>query len=227
MSTRNIIIAVLAVAFIIFIVVVGGTQKAPAPIPIDKTSTPVVANTPETQPAAETNSVKAVTTAVMTTNKGIITFEFYSKDAPNTVANFVKLAKEGFYNGVRFHRVVKGFMIQGGDPNSKDVSKQGTWGQGDPGYKFNDEIDPTSALYKTGYQRGVLAMANSGVNTNGSQFFIMHQDYPLTPNYTIFGKVISGLETVDNIANVETTMNASGEKSLPVEDIIIQKIEIK
>lgn len=224
MSTQNIILSVLVVAFIFFIVWIGGTQKVSTPTSLDETPVTVATSTLVTQPTIDTNSVMAVTTAVMTTNKGVITLEFYPEDAPKTVANFVKLAKEGFYNGVRFHRVIKGFMIQGGDINSKEISKIDIWGQGGPGYQFADEINATSELYKTGYKRGVIAMANSGPNTNGSQFFIMHQDYPLPPSYTIFGKVTAGLETVDAIANVKTTGDPFNR---PLEDIIVQKIEIK
>ncbi len=128
------------------------------------------------------------------TNKGEIKFETYDTDAPNTVKNFTDLANKGFYNGVIFHRVIDGFMIQGGDPT-------GT-GMGGPGYKFADELNPATESYKNGYQQGVVAMANSGPNTNGSQFFIMVADYPLPNNYTIFGKVVSGQEVANAIAKV-------------------------
>ena len=107
-----------------------------------------------------------------------MTAELFAKDAPQTVNNFVFLARDGFYDGVIFHRVIPGFMIQGGDPT-------GT-GRGGPGYKFEDE--PVSQRY----ERGILAMANAGPNTNGSQFFVMHADYGLPPNYTIFGKLTGG-----------------------------------
>lgn len=128
------------------------------------------------------------------TNQGEIKFETYDADAPNTVKNFTDLANKGFYNGVIFHRVIDGFMIQGGDPT-------GT-GMGGPGYKFTDELNPATVSYKNGYQQGVVAMANSGPNTNGSQFFIMVADYPLPNNYTIFGKVIGGQEVANQIAKV-------------------------
>ena len=132
----------------------------------------------------------------LTTNLGTIKIELYEKDAPVTVANFLKLVGEGFYDNLTFHRVIKGFMIQGGDPNGD--------GTGGPGYTFKDELNPEAESYKSGYKRGVLAMANAGPNTNGSQFFIMHQDYPLPHNYTIFGKVIEGQEVVDKIATSPT-----------------------
>ena len=128
------------------------------------------------------------------TNLGEIKFETYDNDAPNTVKNFIDLANKGYYNGVIFHRVIDGFMIQGGDPT-------GT-GMGGPGYKFADELNPATESYKNGYQQGVVAMANSGPNTNGSQFFIMVADYPLPNNYTIFGKVIAGQEVANQIAKV-------------------------
>ncbi len=133
------------------------------------------------------------------TNYGKIVFETYDADAPNTVKNFVTLAGKGFYNGLTFHRVIKGFMIQGGDPNGN--------GTGGPGYKFDDELNPSTPSYKEGYKKGVVAMANSGPNTNGSQFFIMTAEYPLPNNYTIFGKVVSGQDIVDKIAGVQTGAN--------------------
>lgn len=121
------------------------------------------------------------------TSAGRMQAELFAADAPKTVNNFVFLAREGFYDGVIFHRVISGFMIQGGDPT-------GT-GRGGPGYRFEDE--PVSRRY----ERGTLAMANAGPNTNGSQFFVMHADYGLPPNYTIFGKLTSGDEVVDVIAS--------------------------
>jgi len=164
--------------------------------------------------------------ATLKTSKGDITIEFFDKQAPNTVANFLKLAKEGFYSGIKFHRVIKGFMVQAGDPLTKDDSKMAQWGTGGPGYKFADEIDAKSDLYvKTGYAKGVVAMANSGQNTNGSQFFIMTETYPLPPLYTIFGKVISGQNVVDEIANVKTTQ--PGVLDRPISPIIINSISLK
>lgn len=161
--------------------------------------------------------------ATLSTNMGEIEIEFFAKDAPKTVQNFQKLSESGFYNGVKFHRVIKGFMIQGGDPISKDDAKVSLWGTGGPGYKFEDEINPSSDLYtKTGYQKGIVAMANSGPNTNGSQFFIMHATYPLPPLYTIFGRVTSGQEVVDKIANTPT-----GANDRPVNAVVINKITLK
>ena len=147
------------------------------------------------------------------TNKGDIVFETYDSDAPKTVENFITLAEKGFYDGVIFHRVISGFMIQGGDPDGN--------GTGGPGYDFEDELDPNTDSAKEGYKRGVVAMANRGPNTNGSQFFIMHADYPLPHNYTIFGKVISGIETVDAIAGVET-----GAGDMPLEPVVMEKVTV-
>jgi cyclophilin family peptidyl-prolyl cis-trans isomerase len=147
------------------------------------------------------------------TNYGKIVFETYDSDAPNTVKNFVTLANKGFYNGLIFHRVIKGFMIQGGDPN-------GT-GTGGPGYQFADELNPTTASYKAGYKKGVVAMANAGPNTNGSQFFIMADDYPLPNNYTIFGKVVSGQDVVDTIDNVQT-----GANDKPVSPVTMKTVTV-
>ncbi len=125
------------------------------------------------------------------TSLGDIQFETYDADAPKTVQNFITLANKGFYNNVIFHRVIPGFMIQGGDPT-------GT-GTGGPGYTFADELNPATPSYQAGYKKGVVAMANAGPNTNGSQFFIMLADYPLPNNYTIFGKVTRGQDVVDAI----------------------------
>ena len=149
-------------------------------------------------------------TAVLNTSVGTITVELLPEEAPNTVNNFVFLAREGFYDNVIFHRTIEGFMIQGGDPT-------GTGGGG-PGYRFADE------QVQRPYTRGVLAMANAGPNTNGSQFFIMHADYALPPNYTIFGQAVAGLETIDTIATAPT--HPGGEGSSPVNPVVIQSVDI-
>ena len=147
------------------------------------------------------------------TNYGKIEFTTYDADAPKTVKNFIGLAQKGFYDNLTFHRVIKGFMIQGGDPNGN--------GSGGPGYQFEDELNPAAESYKAGYKRGVVAMANAGPNTNGSQFFIMHQDYSLPNNYTIFGKVTKGQEVVDTIANAQTDANDK-----PLTPVIIKKVTV-
>ena len=150
---------------------------------------------------------------VITTTMGTMTVEFFTSDAPVTVNNFINLAKDGYYNDIIFHRVISGFMIQGGDPSGTGHGDMGKY----PGYKFEDELDNQRP-----YEKGILAMANAGPNTNGSQFFIMHVDYPLPYQYTIFGKVTDGLDVVDKIASVET-----GEGDRPVNDVVIESVEIK
>jgi len=151
--------------------------------------------------------------AVLTTDLGEITIDLFADKTPITVNNFVHLAKKGFYNGTVFHRTIEDFMIQGGDPEGN--------GTGGPGYKFDDEP------FEGEYERGIVAMANSGPNTNGSQFFILHQDYNLPPNYVIFGKVTRGIEIVDQIATAPTTTSPTGESSKPINPVKITSIEIK
>ncbi len=154
---------------------------------------------------------------VMKTNFGDIKLDLFSKDASVTVDNFIKLSKSGFYKGTKFHRVIKDFMIQGGDPNSKD-SNWSDDGTGGPGYIFKDEINQYKLI------RGVIAMANAGPDTNGSQFFILTKDSAtwLDGKHTVFGKVIEGINVVDKIENLKTNANDH-----PIEDAIILNIEIK
>lgn len=151
-------------------------------------------------------------TATLKTTAGDIVIELNTQQTPITANNFITLAKKNFYNNTIFHRVIKGFMIQGGDPKGN--------GTGGPGYKFNDEP------FEGEYTRGTIAMANAGPNTNGSQFFIMHQDYALPKNYVIFGKVVQGLEVVDAIANSEVETSSSGESSKPVKPTVVQTVVI-
>jgi cyclophilin family peptidyl-prolyl cis-trans isomerase len=146
--------------------------------------------------------------ATLHTNHGDINIEFDAVKSPLTVNNFVFLARDGFYDGVIFHRVIKGFMIQGGDPT-------GT-GMGGPGYRFRDELEGPGR-----YSRGTVAMANAGPNTNGSQFFIMHNDYGLPHNYSIFGQVTDGLDVVDTIATTPT-----GPQDRPHDDCVINSVTI-
>ncbi len=184
-------------------------QKAsPSPLPSENTASPSL-NVLSLQ--KDLNMKKAT----LDTNFGKIVIEFYNDDAPKTADNFKKLASEGFYNKVIFHRVINGFMVQGGDPT-------GT-GTGGPGYKFDDEIKKESALYKTGYKKGIVAMANSGPNTNGSQFFIMHKDYPLPPSYTIFAKVTEGQDVVDKIATTPTDSSDKPQKPVQINSIELSK----
>lgn len=154
--------------------------------------------------------------ATIQTNLGTIKFELLEQDAPKTTENFRLLAEKGYYDGVIFHRVIKNFMIQGGDPLGMGYGGESAWGG-----KFNDEINAKSALYSGGYQKGTVAMANSGPNTNGSQFFIMHVDYPLPPSYTKFGRVIEGQEVVDKIAN--TAVDRSDKPTAPV---VMEKVTV-
>ncbi len=148
--------------------------------------------------------------ATIRTSLGDITVELLADRSPSTVNNFVFLAREGFYDGVIFHRVINGFMVQGGDPT-------GT-GTGGPGYRFRDELDAAKEL---GYGPGILAMANAGPNTNGSQFFLMHRDNPLPPAYSVFGRTIEGLDVIDAIANTPT-----GPGDRPLTDVVITGVDI-
>ena len=160
--------------------------------------------------------------ATINTSAGNIQVDLFSDRTPITVNNFVFLARDGFYNGTRSHRIMKGFMVQFGDPLTKDVSLKNLWGTGDPGYKFDDEP------FSGSYDRGVVAMANSGPNTNGSQFFIMHKATPLPKNYVIFGQVTddASLEVLDKIAETPVAASPSGEQSFPTEDVVISSIEV-
>ncbi|GBD11193.1 putative peptidyl-prolyl cis-trans isomerase [bacterium HR23] len=151
--------------------------------------------------------------AVLVTTEGDIVIDLFPKEAPKTVNNFVFLARQGFYDGVKFHRIIKGFMVQTGDPT-------GT-GMGGPGYTFEDEP------VRRDYTPGIVAMANAGPNTNGSQFFIMHGSAPLPKAYTIFGQVAQGMEVVDRIANTPVTAGPGGELSRPTRDVRILRVEIR
>ena len=154
-------------------------------------------------------------TATIDTSAGQMKAQLFAKDAPNTVSNFVFLAREGFYNGVPFHRIISNFMVQTGDPT-------GT-GRGGPGYRFNDELPKERE-----YERGTLAMANAGPNTQGSQFFICHQDLRgrLPKNYTIFGKVTEGMGTLDKIASTPVRPGPSGEQSTPTQEVRITSVTV-
>lgn len=160
--------------------------------------------------------------ASIETDKGTIEITFFENEAPRAVENFRLLAEHGYYTGLTFHRIVRGFMIQGGDPNGNGSGGQSAWG-----LPFADEIDPGSQLYRGGYKRGLVAMANRGRNTNGSQFFIMHQDYELPPNYVVFAYVTKGLEVVDALASLPTVMGADGAPSQPLTPPVITKVTIR
>ena len=153
---------------------------------------------------------------------GTIELELYAEDAPKTVENFVKLAERKYFNGVIFHRVAKGFVIQGGDPTGTGTGGKSIWGK-----DFADELNPNTPSYKEGYKRGVVAMANKGPNTNSSQFFIMLQDIPRMPkNYTIFGKVVKGMDVVDKIGEAEIIPQMGATDGKPKEDIVMKTVTV-
>jgi cyclophilin family peptidyl-prolyl cis-trans isomerase len=194
------------------LLLLAGCRRSEADAP--KVSTPVAS------PAGPKSS--GGLHAVLETDKGAIEIEFFATDSPKAVENFRLLAERGYYNGLTFHRIVKGFMIQGGDPKGNGTGGESAWGG-----TFADEIQPASALYRRGYRRGLLAMANMGPNTNGSQFFIMHQDYPLPPSYVIFGNVTRGIEAVDALAETPTMRGPDGGMSQPVAAPILKKVTIR
>ncbi len=166
------------------------------------------------------NSAKEV--AVIKTSEGEMVAEFWSEVAPNTVENFKKLARSGFYDGTAFHRIVKGFMIQGGDPLTKDPAKESRYGTGDPGYKIKAEFNDRS------HERGVLSMARSSdPNSAGSQFFICLANVSrLDHQYTTFGKIIKGDDVLGKIGDTEVTMSDSGERSKPTKRVTVESIKI-
>lgn len=213
---KNVVLIILIVGVVVAIAWSAyrfwDTTMQGAPEKIQETISLKEVTTTSTSTVSEIKNMKHLIT--IETNYGEIQFSTYDADAPKTVENFVALAEKGFYNNLIFHRVIKGFMIQGGDPN-------GT-GMGGPGYQFADELNPATESYKNGYKKGVVAMANAGPNTNGSQFFIMLADYPLPNNYTIFGKVIKGQEIVDMIGNVKTDANDK-----PLENVVMKSVSVK
>jgi len=155
--------------------------------------------------------------ATLQTTAGNIKVELDTKNTPKTAANFVLLAQQNFFDGIKFHRIMKDFMIQAGDPLSKNADPADD-GTGGPGYQFDNE------KITGDYTRGTLAMANAGENTNGSQFFIMHKDTNLPKNYVIFGKVVEGMDVVDKIAEIPVQDNGQGEVSQPKQDVVINKV---
>ena len=199
-------------------------SSTPSPIEaspsLSPSSSPSLSASPSPSPSSSALS-KPVTSKnrmhqiTLQTNLGDITFETYDADAPKTVDNFITLSKKGFYKNVIFHRVIKGFMIQGGDPTGI--------GTGGPGYAFEDELNPATESYKTGYVKGAVAMANAGPNTNGSQFFIMLANTSLPHNYTIFGTVIAGQNVVDAIGNVKTNASDKPLEPVTIKGVIVNK----
>ena len=161
--------------------------------------------------------------AVIETSMGTIECELYRSDAPKTVENFVKLAEKKYFDGVTFHRVSKGFVIQGGDPTGTGGGGKSIYGK-----EFADELNPATPSFKAGYRKGVLAMANRGPNTNTSQFFIMLRDVPSMPkNYTIFGKVTKGMEVVDKIGEVDITPQLGSNDGKPKVPVVMKKVRIR
>jgi len=174
-------------------------------------------NAEEQKPMNSANEV-----AVIKTSEGAMIAEFWPDVAPNTVENFKKLARSGFYDGTAFHRIVKGFMIQGGDPLTKDPAKESRYGTGDPGYKIKAEFNDRS------HERGVLSMARSSdPDSAGSQFFICLANVSrLDHQYTTFGKIIKGDDVLGKIGDTEVTMSDSGERSKPTKRVTVESIEI-
>ena len=200
--------------------------KAPELLLTEETEDFMAPLTPEEQEVVNPESINVMNpTAIIKTNQGVIELELFASQMPVTVGNFVKLANEDFYDGVKFHRVIDGFMIQSGDPNTK-TPNEATWGRGGPGYSIADEHVSGENLTNT---RGTISMANSGPNSGGSQWFINLTDntlldfdkQPLQSKHPVFGQVTSGMDVVDAIGVVETK---SGD--VPVEPIVIESIEI-
>ncbi len=199
--------SIILFAAVIYVRLPKGAIMTKEPSTVNPTSQPQEV---PVAPAMEIDSEKTYT-ATMETTAGRIVIALNAKETPKTVNNFVHLARKGFYNNTPFHRVIKGFMIQGGDPRGN--------GTGGPGYAFDDEP------FTGEYSRGTIAMANSGPDTNGSQFFIMHTDFDLSPDYVIFGKVTEGMNAVDSIATAATIQDGR-ENSKPVTPVTIQNIII-
>ena len=169
-------------------------------------------------------------TATVETSMGTFELELYADDAPKTVENFVKLAEKKYFDGMRVHRVSKGFVIQTGDDKSKDPKKVSEWGTGGQsiwGKPFEDELNENTPSYKEGYKKGVLAMANRGPNTNTSQFFVCLADVGLPHGYTIFGKVTKGMDIVEKIGAVEIIPAMGPTDGRPKADVLIKKIAVK
>jgi peptidyl-prolyl cis-trans isomerase B (cyclophilin B) len=160
--------------------------------------------------------------AVIKTSEGDMVVQFWNNAAPNTIENFKKLARSGFYDGTIFHRIVKGFMIQGGDPNSKDLGKESSYGEGGPGYKIKAEFNDRS------HERGVISMARSSdPDSAGSQFFVCLASVPrLNHQYTTFGRLIKGDDVLEKIGDTPVTRSSKGENSKPTKRVVIESIKI-
>lgn len=200
------------------LLVLGCNRQEP-PASIAATPAEQPAGNPKVPPGAKSSGGNR---AVIEFDKGTVEIELLANDAPKACENFRLLAEHGYYDGLTIHRIVKGFMLQGGDPLGDGRGGQSAWGG-----TFADEINPDSPLYKGGYKRGLIAMANRGPDTNTSQFFIMHQDYRLPPAYVIFGRVTRGMEVIDALANEPTTLGTDGSLSKPATPIVMRKVSIK
>ena len=219
------ILSIIALVILVIVVAYFGSKSFRSDdqvindIPTSQSQTLPTPETPtNSNPPVVSPTVTIMHQATLITTLGTIVLQLDPVNAPKTVENFEKLINQGFYNGVRFHRVIKDFMIQTGDPLSKDLAQINRWGTGGPDYKFDDELTG-----KETYPQGTLAMANAGPNTNGSQFFIVTANpAPLPPAYTVFGKVISGMDVAMKIEAVKTGVN-----DRPVTDVIITSITLK
>jgi cyclophilin family peptidyl-prolyl cis-trans isomerase len=166
---------------------------------------------------------RSTVNVIIETSKGTIEAELYPSDAPKTVQNFIGLAEQGYFNGIIFHRISKGFVVQGGDSTGTGMGGKSIYGK-----EFEDELDPKTQSYQDGYLRGTLAMANRGPNTNTSQFFIMLKDAAWMPkNYTIFGKVVKGMDAVDAIADVEIVPEMGPTDGRPKVDVVMKSVKVK
>jgi len=198
---------------------------------VDTLAAPLQAAPQKTEPPPPDTPV-ITHIAVLETNFGSITVGLYGKDAPKTVRNFVELARRGVYNGVLFHRVARNFVVQAGDPLTKDPQKRALWGTGGVsiyGREFEDELNPEAPSYRMGYQLGTVAMANRGPNTNTSQFFIcLERAVNLPRAYTIFGRVLEGMEVVRKIANVPIEPGPFGpEDGTPKTPVVIRSVKVR
>lgn len=216
-TMRTILLAIVAVIVIgigaVFFLR-SGAPRTPAPRESVSPMPPSPLPSPTPVVSARANRSHRIR---LQTSAGDITFETYDADAPKAVENFITLAERGFYNNSIFHRVIKSFMIQGGDPKGN--------GTGGPGYTFGDELNPATGSYQGGYRKGVVAMANAGPNTNGSQFFIMHQDYQLPHLYTIFGTVVAGQGVVDAIAEMPTGPNDRPLQPVTIKSVVVENVQ--
>lgn len=228
-----VVLALAALAFFFYFIQKSTPPKAPESGQPQASTTPPVAEErcvrnfdPERLKATPSPALlKSKLVDLEVKDFGTIRVELYPKDAPKTVENFLRLTDAKYYDCVTFHRVAKGFVIQAGDPTGTGAGGQSAFGR-----EFEDELSSSTPSFKEGYQKGVLAMANRGPNTNTSQFFIMLEDVPLPPNYTIFGKVTEGLDVVERIGQVEIVpnlqMNRSGTDGKPKTPVVIRSARV-